>query len=96
MNVNLNKQPLKRFNAGRLIDQLYKFKPKWISTGSLEHPYNVSEFEVKSARKAIEANQRIEPVVVLKDYGVISGIHVLEAFKKLGYDRIPIMYGKLK
>lgn len=96
MNVNLNKQPLKRFNSGRLIDQLYKFRPKWVSTASLEYPYIVSKFEVKSAKKAIKANQRIEPVVVLKDYGIVAGIHVLEAFKELGYERIPIMYGKLK
>ncbi len=96
MNVNLNKQPLRRFNAGRLISQLYKFRPRWISTGSLEYPYAVSEFEVKSAKKAIKANQRIEPVVVLKNYGVVAGIHILEAFKQLGYERIPTMYGKLK
>lgn len=96
MNVNLDKEPLKRFKFGGLLSKLYKFEVRWYQPTSINQPYQVKEVEVRRYVKAIKNNARIEPVVVLKDEGIIAGIHLLEAFKKLKYERIPILYGRLK
>ena len=96
MNANLNRQPLKRFRHGKLINRLYTFDVRWYEPKSIIQPYDFNGREVGRLKKAIKANKRIESVVVLKDYGIVAGVHLLEAFKALRYERIPILYGKLK
>ena len=96
MNVNLSKEPLKKFKHGKLINKLYIFKVRWFAPTSINQPYETKNKEVSRAKKAIKNNQRLEPVVVLKKHGVVAGVHLLEAFKQLKYERIPVLYGKLK
>lgn len=96
MNVNLNKEPLKKFKFGRLVNRLYSFEVRWYDPGSINQPYEADQREVRRFKKTIKANQRVEPVVVLRDYGIVAGIHLLEAFKSLKFKRIPVLYGAYK
>lgn len=63
---------------------------------SLHIPYTLDKKEIRRAREAAKENRRQDPVIALEDMGVVSGLHNLQAYKDLKYDRIPILYGKLK
>lgn len=96
MNVNLDRHYIKSFKFGRMIDQLYKFEVRWYQPDSINQPYKVDDEEVKRMVQAIEENRRTDPVVILKELGIVSGMTQLEAFRKLKFDKIPILYGRLK
>lgn len=96
MNINLDPKPLSRFKHGRLVESLYDFDVKWIHPDEVGQPFKADEKEVNRLKNAIKANNRLEPIVVLKDYGIVAGVHLLEAFRRLKYDRIPVMFGKQK
>lgn len=96
MNVNLDKKILTNYRHGKLIDQLYTFNVRWIDPMSIDIPYDLNKEEVNQAKGAINDNRRIDPVVVLAEVGIVSGLHQLKAYQELKYQRIPIMFGKLK
>lgn len=96
MNVNLDKQFLTNFKHGKLINSLYNFDIRWVNPDSINIPYELDAGEVKRAKSAVKDNRRQSTVVVLHDIGVVAGIHNLQAYSELKFDRIPIIYGKLK
>lgn len=97
MNVNLDKHPLKGFKHGKLVDSLFKFDVRWYNPDDLILPeFDLDRSEVAKAKRALKDNRRVEPVVMLFNYGVVSGLHLLKAFKDLNYERVPVLYGKLK
>lgn len=96
MNINLDKKALRKFKHGKVVDNLYKFEVRWYEPSSINQPYDVDKDEVKTMEDAIEDNRRVEPVVVLHDKGIVAGFHLLEAFVNLKYEKIPILYGKLR
>lgn len=97
MNINLDKRPLKNFKYGRLLDSLYNFDVRWYNPEDLKAPeFDLDRSEVARVKRAINDNRRLDPVVALADYGVVAGFHLLKAFKDLKYERIPVLYGKLK
>lgn len=96
MNVNLDKHILISYRHGKLVDQLYSFDVRWVDPMSIDIPYDLNEDEVKQAKGAINDNRRVDPVVVLAELGIVSGLHILKAYRELKYKRIPVMFGKLK
>jgi hypothetical protein len=96
MNVNLDKSYLTNFKHGKIINSLYNFDIRWVNPDSINIPYELDPKEVKRSKQAIKDNRRQSPVFVLHDIGVVAGIHNLQAYSELKYDRIPIIYGKLK
>ena len=96
MNINLDKQSLRKYKHGKILDNLYTISLRWVDPESLHIPYELDKGEVRQARKAIKDNRRQDPVIVLQDIGIVAGIHNLQAYKDLKFDRIPILYGKLK
>lgn len=96
MNVNLDKQFLTNFKHGKLVNSLYNFDIRWVAPDSINIPYELDPGEVKRSKTTIKENRRQSPVVVLQDIGVVAGFHNLQAYNDLKYDRIPIIYGKLK
>jgi hypothetical protein len=96
MNVNLDKNILKNYKHGRLIDQLYYFDIRWVAPESINIPYDLNKEEVAQAKGAITDNRRVDPIVVLAEMGPVAGLHNLKAYQELKYDRIPILFGKLK
>lgn len=96
MNVNLDKSYLKNFKHGRLVNQLYNFEVRWFDPMALNIVYDLSKEEVNQSKGAITDNRRIDPVVVLSEIGPVAGLHTLKAYQELKYDRIPVIYGKLK
>jgi glutaredoxin len=95
MNVNLDKNFISNFKHGRLLSRIYNFEIRWVSPDSINIPYELDSKEIKQAKQAIKDNRRQSPVIVLKDIGVVAGIHNLQAYSDLKYDQIPIVYGKL-
>jgi ParB-like chromosome segregation protein Spo0J len=96
MNVNLDKSFLKTFKHGRLVDSLFAIDIHWVTPDSLHIPYTLDKDEVKRSKEAIKGNRRQNPVIVLQDIGIVAGIHNLKAYQDLKFDRIPILYGKIK
>ena len=96
MNINLDTKFIKNFKHGKLLYQLYNFEEMWFPATSLSQPYLLNKSELKAAKDAIRENRRVDPIVVLDGFGVIAGFHLLEAYQELKFDRLPVIYGKLK
>ena len=95
MNINLELQPLKKFKFGKILNKLFTFEVRWYDPTNINQPYTVKEKEVNRLKKAIKNGDRLEPIVMLFEFGPVAGIHLLEAFKLLKFDKVPVLYGKL-
>ena len=93
MNINLDKQFLKNYKHGKIIASLYNFEERWFPVGSLIQPMNLDRSELKKTKEDINENRRVDPI---ENFGVVSGFHLLGAYKELKFERIPVIYGKLK
>lgn len=96
MNINLDTGFIKSLKHGKLLYSLYDFSEKWYPVGALIQPVETDREELKRAKENIKENRRLDPIVMLDGYGVVSGFHILQAFKDLKYERIPVIFGKLK
>jgi hypothetical protein len=96
MNINLDTQFLKNYKHGKLVYSLYSFEEKWFPVGSLIQPMKLDKSELKKAKDDIKENRRVDPIISLEGFGIVSGFHLLGAYKELSFERVPVIYGKLK
>lgn len=86
---------LDQYTHGRLLSKLYKLDQRYYNVEALAQPYYPDKREIGIAKRAI-INNRAKPIIYLQGYGIVAGVHTLEAYKKLGYSRVPVLLGKLK
>lgn len=96
MNVNLDNRAIEKYRHGAIIGKLYRFSLQWWQVSKLNHPYIIHKDEVERLKAKIENGERVEPIIILKGFGIVAGVHLLEAFQSLKYDKIPVIYGTLK
>jgi hypothetical protein len=85
---------LDQYTHGRLLSKLYKLEPRFYATASIAQPYYPSQEDTRLAKQAI-LSRHAKPIIILQGYGIVAGIHTLEGYKALGYDRVPVLLGKL-
>lgn len=86
---------LEQYTHGHLLAKLYKIEQRYYNPNAIAQPYYPNKEDTRLAIQAIKS-RHAKPVIILQGYGVVAGIHTLEAYKKLGYERIPVLLGKLK
>lgn len=86
---------LEDYTHGKLLNKLYRLEQRYYNPNAIAQPYYPNKEDTRLAIQAIKS-RHAKPVILLQNYGVVAGIHTLEAYKKLGYGRIPVLLGKLK
>lgn len=86
---------LDQYTHGRLLSKLYTLEQRYYKPEALAQPYYPNREDTKLAKQAI-LSRHARPIILLQGYGIVAGVHTLEAYKQLGYDRVPVIYGELK
>jgi hypothetical protein len=96
MRVNLDKDQIKNYRYGKILADVYQFGVRWYDPEAIDQPYEVKKDKVNKYIKMIQNEQLVSAPIIVTQYGLIAGIHILEAFKELKFKRIPVLWGKYK
>lgn len=81
---------------GDLTDRIYNYdvyEEKNVPLNMINDEWEVNDDFVKKLAIKIINGESIEPVILDEDYGVIDGMHRIEAYRKAGKELIPALVG---
>lgn len=96
MNINLDLHAIKEYKHGTALDYLYSFSVKWFNPRAINFDLPVHDDEVNRIAGKIRNGYRLDPIIILKSYGVVAGANQIVAFRNLRYDRVPVLYGEFR